>query len=206
MRLLELFSGTKSVSKAIGYKFTEIVSLDNMNKYKPNICVDILEWDYKQYPSDYFNVIWASPPCTEYSILKHNTGMKTNIDSADSIVLRVFDIIDYFNPKYWFIENPYSGLLKKRDFMELLPFYDVDYCRFSEWGYKKKTRIWTNIDYKDMLCEGKDKCKNMIGRFHKVSFGGQGRPKEHIYIKCPAGDTAYRIPELLIKDLFEKIN
>ena len=204
MRLLELFSGTKSVSKAVGFKFSEIISLDNINKYNPTICTDILLWDYKQYPRGYFDVIWASPPCTEYSILKNNTGMTTNIDLADNIVLKVFDIIDYFNPSYWFIENPYSGLLKKRPFMELLPFYDVDYCRFSDWGYKKKTRIWTNIEYRDMLCL-KGLCKNMIGRFHKVSFGGQGRPKEHTYIKCSAGDTAYRIPELLIKDLFRDI-
>jgi site-specific DNA-cytosine methylase len=201
MKLLELFSGTKSVSKAVGNKFTEIVSLDNINKYNPTICSDILKWDYTQYPSGYFDVIWASPPCTEYSLLKQNTGMNTNIDLADSIVLKVFDIIDYFKPTKWFIENPQTGLLKKRPFMELLPYYDVDYCRFSDWGYKKRTRIWTNIEYKDVLCEGDGKCKNMIGRFHKVSFGGQGRPKEYVYIKCPAGDNAYRIPEMLIKDL-----
>lgn len=203
MKLLELFSGTKSVSKAVGYKFQEVVSLDSLNKYSPTICSDILTWDYKKYPSGYFDAIWASPPCTEYSILKNNTGMDTNIDLADSIVLRVFEILDYFKPRIWFIENPHSSLLKKRAFMELLPFYDVDYCRFSDWGYKKKTRIWTNIEYRDMLCKGQGKCENMISRFHKVSFGGQGRPKDHIYQSCPAGDTAYRIPEKLIKDLFE---
>ena len=201
MKLLELFSGTKSVSKAVGNKFIEIVSLDNINKYNPTICSDILSWDYKKYPPGYFNVIWASPPCTEYSILKNNTGMETNMELADTIVLKVFEIIDYFNPDKWFIENPQTGLLKKRYFMEALPYYDVDYCRFSDWGYKKRTRIWTNIEYKNVLCNGEGKCKNMVGRFHKVCFGGQGRPKDHVYIKCPAGDTAYRIPELLIKDL-----
>jgi len=202
MNLLELFSGTKSVSKAVGHTFQTVVSLDQLNKYSPTICSDILTWNYKAYPSGYFDVIWASPPCTEYSILKHNTGMETNLDLADSIVLKVFEILDYFKPERWYIENPHSSLLKKRPFMDLLPFYDVDYCRFSDWGYKKKTRIWTNVRYRDMLCEGEGKCTNMTGRFHKVSFGGQGRPKDHVYQSCPAGDTAYRIPAKLIKELF----
>ena len=33
MRLLELFSGTKSVSKAIGTLFNEIVSIDILQKF-----------------------------------------------------------------------------------------------------------------------------------------------------------------------------
>lgn len=202
MRLLELFSGTKSVSKAVGDLYDEIISIDILSKYNPTVCINILDWDYSVYPPDHFDAIWASPPCTEYSILKHNTGMITNIDLADSCVLRVFEIIDYFKPNKWFIENPQTGMLKYRPFMELIPYYDVDYCRFSNWGYKKRTRIWTNVIFENTLCEGKGKCPNMISRFHKVSFGGNGRPKEHTYISCPAGDTAYRIPELLVKQLF----
>jgi len=203
MRLLELFCGTKSVSEAVSNRFEEIVSVDILEKFNPSICCDILTWNYKMYPSGYFDVVWASPPCTDYSILKQNTGMETNIDLADSLVLRVFEILDYFNPKKWFIENPQTSILKKRPFMELLAFYDVDYCRFSDWGYRKRTRIWTNVIYQNKLCLGEGKCLNMNGRFHKVSFGGQGRPKEHTYEKCQAGETAYRIPRKLIEDLFD---
>jgi hypothetical protein len=33
--------------------------------------------------------------------------------------------------------------------MKDIPFYDVDYCMYSDWGYKKRTRIWTNkTDFK----------------------------------------------------------
>ena len=199
MRLLELFSGTKSVSKAMSDY--EIVSVDILSKYHPTHTADILEWDYKQYPSGYFTHIWASPPCTEYSILKHNTGMPTDIEAADRIVLRTFEIIDYFKPAKWFIENPQTGLLKKRPFMTELPFIDVDYCRFSDWGYRKRTRIWTNANKEDALCQ-KAECPNMIGKYHKASFAGKGRPKPYKYINVPAGDNAYRIPERLIHYLF----
>lgn len=206
MRLLELFSGTGSVRKAVGDRFTEVISIDILQKFNPTECCDILSWDYTHYPPGYFNCIWASPPCTEFSTLKHNTKMQTNLPLADSIVKRTLEIITYFHPTKWFIENPQTGLLKHRDYMIGIPYYDFDYCRFSDWGYKKRTRIWTNVSSCSTLCLGAGNCPNMEGKYHKVSFGGQGRPKPHTYKSIPAGETAYRIPAKLIELLFDASN
>ena len=68
MRILELFSGTGSVGKVAREMGHEVVSLDISNKYKPDICMDILDFDYKQWPSGSFDLVWASPPCQLYSI------------------------------------------------------------------------------------------------------------------------------------------
>jgi len=202
MRLLELFSGTGSVRKAIGHQYDEVISIDILEKFNPTEVIDILEWNYEKYPVGYFDAIWASPPCVEYSILKQNTGLPTNLELADRIVLRTLDIIAYYEPYRYFIENPQTSILKNRPFMSDIPYYDFDYCSFSNWGYRKRTRIWTNTEKRSILCQGEGICPNMIGRFHRVSFGGQGRPKEHVYETCPAGETAYRIPEQLIQYLF----
>ena len=35
-----------------------------------DIKCNILDWDYKIYPPEYFDFIHASPPCVEYSIAK----------------------------------------------------------------------------------------------------------------------------------------
>ena len=35
-----------------------------------NVNCDVLDWDYKQYPSLYFDFIWASRPCIEYFIAR----------------------------------------------------------------------------------------------------------------------------------------
>lgn len=206
MRLLELFCGTKSVSNAVGDRFDEIVSVDILSKFNPTVCCDILQWDYTQYPTGYFDVIWASPPCIEYSVLKHNTKMETNIELADRYVKRTLEIIDYFKPTAWFIENPQTGKLKSRPFMASLPRLTTDYCAYSDWGYRKRTNIWTNQQVSPKLCKGEGKCPNMVGKYHKVSFGGQGRPKPHTYEKISAGENVYRIPPLLIQDLFSTIS
>jgi site-specific DNA-cytosine methylase len=203
MRLLELFSGTGSVGKVVTEAGWEVVSVDICDKYMtPTHKANILEWDHRIYPADHFDVVWASPPCTEYSRLKHNTGLTTNMEEADRIVKRALEIIAYFRPPRWYIENPETGLLKTRDFMVHYPFINFDYCAFSNWGYKKRTRIWTNVMLEPRLCAKTGRCPNMIGKFHRVCFGGQGRPKEHVYETCPAGATAYRIPPDLIKYLF----
>ena len=69
MRLLELFSGTRSVGKvaeALGY---EVVSLDLKDA---DINCDILKWDYTVFEPRHFDVIWASPPCDTFSRLKES--------------------------------------------------------------------------------------------------------------------------------------
>ena len=68
MRLLELFKGTGSIGKA--FEGWEIVTLDIDPKSSADITADILTWDYSVYSPEYFDVVWGSPPCTEYSKAK----------------------------------------------------------------------------------------------------------------------------------------
>ena len=53
------------------------------------------------------------------------------------------DIIAYWRPRYWFLENPQTGLLKTRDVVQGIPYVDLDYCMYGA-PYRKRTRIWTN--------------------------------------------------------------
>ena len=88
------------------------------------------------------------------------------------MVDKVREIIDYFKPQYYFIENPQTG--KMKTYITDLPYYDVDYCKYSDWGYQKRTRIWTNvINFKPKIC--KKDCENMIisptQKIHKEKMG-----------------------------------
>lgn len=196
MKLLELFSGTKSVSKSVGDKYDEIISLDVLDKNNPTVVSDILKWDYKIYPREYFHTIWASPPCTEYSKAK-TTGIR-NIELANSIVKKTLEIIDYFKPIKWFMENPQTGLLKSQSFMKDIPFYDVDYCQYGK-DYRKRTRIWTNIKGFDPKICIKSKCSKVVDGKHVASCGNGYSKYTNRQIKQ---NEKYSIPEQLIKDLF----
>lgn len=187
MNVLELFSGTHSVGKVCDQLGWDVISLDN--ELPATHEIDILNFDYKQYPKDHFSIIWASPPCTYYSNLqncwlgKKKKGMTEpytkellEIDrkNSDQLIKKTFEIIDYFNPELWFLENPQKGTLKDRQIMKDIPYYDVSYCMYSDFGYEKRTRIWTNKkDWNNLICDRSGSCGNMIDSSHiKVCDGG----------------------------------
>ena len=163
-KLLELFSGTKSVSKVAEELGFDVVSLDLRDA---DINCDILLWDYTIFPPGTFDVVWASPPCTEYSRAK-TVGVR-DIEHANQIVLKTLEIIHYFNPTYWVIENPQTGLLKNQYFMTDLLYNDVDYCKYGM-PYRKRTRLWNNIRTFTPLPLCKKNCNFMIGNRH-ISMG-----------------------------------
>jgi site-specific DNA-cytosine methylase len=149
--MLELFSGTCSVGKVASAMGWEVISLDRdllpeaslREDLAANIQTDKMEWDHKTYPSGYFQFIWASPPCTEYSRAK-TVGIR-KLDDADTIVKKAWEIIDYFNPPLGYVlENPQTGLLKAREFMLERSFTDIDYCKYGM-PYRKRTRLWNNV-------------------------------------------------------------
>ena len=179
LKVLELFSGTGSVGKVAKSLGWEVLSLDL--ELEADLKMDIMDWDYKSYPRDSFDIVWASPPCTFYSNLQNCWMGRRKADGilitkevlenqrieSDKLIRRTLEIIDYFNPELWFMENPQRGQLKNRDIVKGLPFYDVSYCMYSDWGYEKRTRIWTNKkDWKNLICDRSGLCGNMKEKKH----------------------------------------
>jgi len=82
---LDLFCGTKSVSNRLTELGFQVVSVDNRPSTNPTFWVNILTWKYWEVfrPGD-FEVIGASPPCTEYSRAK--TIGTRDLEGADQLV------------------------------------------------------------------------------------------------------------------------
>eukprot|EP00854_Cymbomonas_tetramitiformis_P007746 gene7746-biopygen7825 len=84
---------------------------------------DALKWDYQQYPPGYFDVIWASPPCTQYSQAR-TTGGPPDLPHAHAIVHQTLEIFYFLQPDHWFMENPrgrYPNALRFRPVIQRLP-------------------------------------------------------------------------------------
>ena len=204
MKVLELFAGTGSVGNVMKEHGWEVVSLDR--DMPADISTDIMDWDYRSFAPGHFDIIWASPPCTEYSIAK--TKGTRNLELANSIAQRTLEIIDYLQPRYYIIENPQTGLLKHQPFMQGRPYNDLDYCRYG-FPYKKRTRLWNNLPFFNplkccKLCEGltDDKKRHIQIAQHSYSSNigrqeGSRRFTRH---------QLYMIPRALTEYIVECIN
>ena len=146
MRIWDICCGTKSVSNVWKDHGHETLTLDIDPKCMPDICTDIMSWEFTDFSLEPPDCIWCSPPCTHYSIARTRAKTPRDLEGSDKIVQRCLEIIAYWRPRYWVIENPQTGLLKTREVIRGVPFVDVDYCAFGA-PYRKRTRFWTNCTW-----------------------------------------------------------
>jgi|TARA_R110001592_G_scaffold66077_7_gene202771 hypothetical protein len=208
LKLLDLFTGTGSVAnvaESLGY---EVTTLDINEMCNPTVCANVLDFDYTIWKPGDFQVVWASPPCETFSCArKCNIGrvVKGEMMTAERllrdtenvgvpVLRRTQEIINYLQPRAWFIENPGTGLMKNYIAEKPVMF---DYCRFG-FDYRKRTAIWSNQPLKSLLC---DKTCLVNGRHPKTAIGtskvqqGQGGGSDK--------SGRYAIPKDLIRTLIE---
>jgi len=212
-RLLELFCGTKSVGRVFEEADYEVISLDYDAQFNATHTDNILTWDYKQYPPDYFDVIWASPDCTTWSLASggkyrlkteiygRNNERQEKATIGNNMILRVIEIIKYFKAK-WFIENP-RGLLihfpPLKEFIKDVNGYNtlVYYANYNNWGFPKATHIWASVP----LWEA-EKCPVMNEDTYEIRLrNSDGRYKKYFKTFATNAKERSKIPPDLIKRL-----
>ena len=204
MRLLDLFSGTHSVGNVARNLGFEVISLDLNDA---TITCDVRVWDYvSAFPQGHFDVIWASPPCQTFSCVRrtninrngytHESLERDMMEEGVPILHKTMEIITHFQPKYYFIENPDSGLMKR--FINDRPYYVVDYCMYG-FPYRKRTRIWTNLgDFQPKLCN--KNCGAYVGNKHILNAVG-GTKSQKGQGSGSNRNARYKIPAPLIQEL-----
>lgn len=112
---------------------------------------DILSWDYTLVKN--VDGIIAHPPCTEFaasgarwweSKARNRPHLLSN---ALRLIHRTLEIINYHNPRFWFIENPIGRLPKYVNLGKpRLLFNPWEYAGWREppWAdvYTKRTCLW----------------------------------------------------------------
>ena len=210
MKVLEIFCGTKSFTTQCVRAGWDCTTLDNDKKFEPDILIDIMKWDYTDFgPVDVF---WSGTPCTLFS----NASFKRDPVQGNVLAQKTLEILEHFkklNPNLiWFIENPWSSLLKQQEGFRDLPYKVLDYCQYgcpSEgFGYKKRTIIFTNLySFFGKLCPGPGKCPNMQGKYHleTAQQGIQRKPPYPLQKRTHTRTELYRMPPRLCKEIVEKI-
>jgi hypothetical protein len=190
MKILELFSGTKSITKIFDKEGYESFTIDMDPSLQPDLCIDIMQITPEMIIEKFGrpDVIWASPPCTAFSVASIGThwtgGKEAYIPKTEfaklsqEIVKHTLYLIEELQPKYWFIENP-RGVLRKMSFMQDIPRYTVTYCQYGD-TRMKPTDIWTNVpnpNFKPM-CKNGDPCHEAAPRGSKTGTQGLKGAKE----------------------------
>ena len=184
MRILELFSGTESFSNVARARGHQVFTIENNAEFNPSLCKNILDVTIKDIPFKP-DVIWASPPCTCFSVASIGSSWcgnyhpkRTETALGMAYVLKTLELIKKLKPKYFFIENP-RGVLRKMDFMKDLPRNTVTYCQYGD-TRMKPTDIWTNCSFwkPKLMCKNGDSCHTPAPRGSKTGTQGLNGSKD----------------------------
>jgi len=138
MKILDLFCGLGGWSKGFHDIFpnAEFFGVDIKDYGYPYnfIKADINDWE----PKEKYDIILASPPCTEFSTLKRTTGYSHYSERIGlDLVYRAFHLIEKNKPKFWVIENvPGLG--------EFLPM-PREIVGYNFLRHGKKAYLWGNF-------------------------------------------------------------
>ena len=200
MKVLELFAGSRSFSKAAEAKGFEVFTSDYKDFEGIDYVCDILDFDVSKVPFKP-DIIWASPPCTYFSVAsigkhwnKDNTPKSKQAEVGVKIVKKTIEIIEMFQPDYFFIENP-RGKLRKLDFMQEWDRATVTYCQYGD-TRMKPTDIWHNNRHwiPKPMCKNGDPCHESAPRGSRT--GTQGLKGNY---------ERSKVPEELCNDILDSI-
>jgi hypothetical protein len=195
MKLLELYAGSRSIGKAAEELGCTVLSTDIEAYDSIDVVGDILTIPVQTWIDFAPDIIWASPPCTAFSVASighHWTGgSRAYIPKTEGAFLgqrlmrHTLEIIKAVNPSVWFMENP-RGLMRKMPEMEVLSMLrnTVTYCQYGD-DRMKPTDIWTNCHrwHPRPMCKNGAPCHEPAPRGAKT--GTQGRSGAHDRSKIP---------------------
>jgi hypothetical protein len=199
MNILELFAGSRSIGKVADRLAFDVYSSDIEQFGGIDYVIDILDFDVTKIPFKP-DIIWASCPCTAFSVAAIGKNWSKVGDDyipknpraefGLKLVQKTLEIIQHFNPTYFFIENP-RGMLRKMPIMADLPRQGVTYCQYGD-TRMKPTDIWTNSTkwIPRPMCKNGDPCHVAAPRGSKT--GTQGLKGSYERSKIPE-DLCYEI-------------
>ena len=166
-----------------------------------------MSWDYTQYPIGHYDIIYASPQCTAFSRANPHPVV-SEVEHAVDVVKRCFQIIQYFQPVVWLLENPVNRL-QDMPFMQQYRQYlqTTSYCLFGT-RYRKDTNLWSNIDVCLHRCVGSTTCKfkTQWGFHEETAQTGSTRLANGALVQGTHPQRVQQMPFALLQHLFQYVS
>lgn len=156
MIVFDFFSGTGSSTKAFEDAGHTVYKFELDDSFEATEHADIMSLTAEYLLAKYGqpDFIWASPPCTAFSVASighHWTGgsrayiPKTEFAKlSQELVAHTVKLIKELNPtKGWLVENP-RGVLRKLPVVAGLPRNTVTYCQYGD-SRMKPTDLWGEV-------------------------------------------------------------
>lgn len=109
---------------------------------------DVFNWNYRVIRPELVAGILAAPPCTDFAVSGaqywKKKDRKGQTRESLKLVRRTLEIVKYFKPDFWAMENPVgrlNTLLPELD--KFGPWYFEPYWYGDPWS--KKTGLWGNF-------------------------------------------------------------
>lgn len=152
MKALDLFSGTGSATQPFKDAGWEVTRVELDTSFDADIHANILNITIDDLDGPY-DFIWASPPCTTFSVASistHWTGNKHHKEpktqqarEAIKLVQHTIQLIQQLNPPMWVMENP-RGILRTLPIVHGIPRTTITYCQYGD-TRMKPTDLWGNF-------------------------------------------------------------
>lgn len=98
--MLDLFAGLGGASQAMRSRGWSVTTVEIDPKFRPDVVGDVARLPIRGQ----FDLVWASPPCTEFS-RESMPWCRTGNTPDMSLVLAAKAAIDELRPRWWVIEN-----------------------------------------------------------------------------------------------------
>jgi hypothetical protein len=210
MLIFDLFAGTGSATAAFSKAGHKVVRFELDKTFEAEESIDILSLTADEAVEKYGkpDFVWASPPCTCFSVASMGVHWKSGGASpvartdkalkAIELVKHTLDLIDAWSPvNGWLMENP-RGMLRKLEVVKGLPRRTVTYCQYGD-TRQKPTDLWGVVPGWDPkpACSPGSACHVAAPRGSRTGTQGLKNAKQRSIVPAALGEEILNSIELV---------
>lgn len=145
LRVLDLFSGTGSATKAFEERGHEVCTVELDTKHPATIHADILTLTADDLPGPW-DLIWAGPPCEGFSVARIGQNWKNGQPQTETARLGVelmrhtLRLIQDLKTRAWIMENP-RAMMRNQKELVAVERRTITYCQYG-FHYQKPTDLF----------------------------------------------------------------